>query len=130
MNGKEKEIIEAVFLNFKKVSDSFQIIEEEGGEVYYFILKNRDNSKINIIYNQGLFNINYKEKLPVKEEGIYSKWIPSFIEIMRSISEINNMLLKKSSMEKSFLKKYLNLMSTMSEKDIQKSFEEIYVAAI
>lgn len=128
MKETGREIMDEIIFNLKKVSEVFQVIEMEGGEEFYFELGNKASFGVNIIYNGSLFNIDYKDRLPVKQENQYSKWIPSMFEIMRVISDINNILLK-SSLQQSTVKRYLKVMSTLTENCETDSFEEMCFTA-
>lgn len=107
-------VVDKIIYNLKDLSELFQIIESKGGDLYYFTFKGKTTiENISIVFNGCAFTVDYGKRLPVREEGIYTKWMPDMFDIMRVVSNINNILVD-TKVEKTQLQKYFKNLSIAS----------------
>lgn len=91
-----KEAIDKFICRLKEISMFVEIIEE-GGKKLSLLIEDKSSIQYKIVCIENMFNIDYQKNIPIKQDGIFSKWMPSLLDLMTIISDINNALLKSSA---------------------------------
>lgn len=94
MNENLNEVLQGIICRLKKVSKTFKIFKEEGGDKFYFIYSNEKHN--NIVFNGYLFTVDYSNKQPIKINNSYSVWSEETLNLMSLIADINMFMLSSN----------------------------------
>lgn len=94
MNESLMEVVQGIICRLEKVSETFKIFKEEGGDKFYFIYSNEKHN--NIVFNGYLFTVDYSNKQPIKINNSYSTWSEETLDLMSLIADINMFVLSSN----------------------------------
>lgn len=116
-----KEAIDNFIYRLKQIAKLFKV-KLEGGDDVSLLVEGADALRYKIICIDNMFNLDYTNNIPIHQDGKYSKWTTSTLDIIDIISEINNVLTRYSTSKAEILEYILYKENNLYIETIKKDY--------
>lgn len=90
-----KEAVDRFIYRLKEISKYFKLKFEKGDNIS-LLIEDKSSIRYKVISIGNMLNLDYENNMPILQDGIYSKWMPSTLKIIELLADVNKILVESS----------------------------------